>query len=1042
MRAVRCALSAGYRAVHRLFAHVSKYSFIKTPSQLVSLFDQQVHGQYRAKRDLAAAVYSHYMSLAMESELQLSRGPQHLLLVGPTGTGKTLLVRTLAEALEVPVAFISATALVEAGYRGRSAEDGVRVLLEKAEGNVARAELGIIFVDEIDKIARADNTGRDVSGEGVQNAFLTLLDGRPVDGSDSTRHATVDTRKVLFICAGAFADLPDVIRKRIAPVTHSVGFHPASSKLAAPPAASDRPLYDLYRQAQTRDFVEYGMIPEFMGRFATISFLHEMTNDDVRHLVTGRRANCPIVAAERMANLHGILLRFTEQAIDYLASQTVIARTGIRGLTNLVGQAIEPMRFSWPDLADKKVRRVLVDWNAELQQFDHHLEYGNVSPVRLDQFLRGLPVTMAPQNLIEAKKLLLNSHSDATLPASTGGSPSATSNTSAGDAAAAEVNGESSVRADQAEDGNQVSVWERLGVAPPSPPRTQADFPSPHADATAGSSMDATAQAGSDADGDTELAGDAQAKADGDSMLDAELRALNLEMTSHLERREIPIQTPAPDEFDADPDYDPDICTDYYAYFDDDSDYDEEEDEDPHDGSGDEATDERSAPRRRRPRIEQEELLEDMINEQLNSMDASDENPYDRDLHLDWVEKLKAEDPTRPSWFEQLHGQPADGGDCSPRGSAGRSGQSLVVWATSQLTVPQQSQELQRMAFRESHYLSHLDQLGTVDADPAVSRWFYQLERQQSNPVAIHRYAHDLVLIGTKLPDVYEELTRYRLASLPRQLGQLLDLPIRSDGVLYGRYHVVGLLGYSPRNVVLQVVEGNRFVALKIPREPKTALLRYREGELRLFRSHIRGLDMMPEEFSVPSNATYMAMEYCPGGSLADLLLQQKGRLRHTQTLTLLRSAARTVDWLHRNQLLLNNLAPESLLLRTPDTIQPTLSSVATLPDLSINMRFILPRIDQKYAAPELLAKGAVSEKADQFALAATFVHAMVGRRITGGRKTKTITADELLARLPGRRGTTAKRLARVLSRAVSESPDDRWPNLATMLRELRSTAP
>jgi len=117
MRAVRCALSAGCSAVQRLFSHVSKYAFIKTPSQLVSLFDRQVHGQHQAKRDLAAAVYSHYMSLAMESELQLSRGPQHLLLVGPTGTGKTLLVRTLAEALEVPVAFISATALVEAGYR-------------------------------------------------------------------------------------------------------------------------------------------------------------------------------------------------------------------------------------------------------------------------------------------------------------------------------------------------------------------------------------------------------------------------------------------------------------------------------------------------------------------------------------------------------------------------------------------------------------------------------------------------------------------------------------------------------------------------------------------------------------------------------------------------------------------------------------------------------------------------------------------------------------------------------------------------------------
>jgi hypothetical protein len=536
-------------------------------------------------------------------------------------------------------------------------------------------------------------------------------------------------------------------------------------------------------------------------------------------------------------------------------------------------------------------------------------------------------------------------------------------------------------------------------------------------------------------------------------MLDAEQRALNMKRAAHLERREIPIQTPAPDELDSDPDYDPDICTDYYAYFNDDHDSDddsEEEDdhgfhddnEDDNEDNEDGATDEPSRPGRPHARIEQEELLEDLINEQLNCMDGSDEHPCDRALYLDWVEKLKAEDLPGPSWLEQLHGEPEPGGDSSPRRAAGRSGPSLVVWAMSQLTVPQQSQELQRMAFRESHYLSHLDQLCTVDTDPAVSRWFYQLERRQSNPVAMHRYAHDLVLIGTRLSDVYEELTSFRLASLSRQLGQLLNLPIRSDGVLYGRYRVIGLLGCSPRNVVLQVVEGNRFVALKIPRETKTALLRYREGQLRLFRSHIRGLDMLPEEFSVPSDAAYMAMEYCPGGSLADLLLQQKGRLRHTQTLTLLRSAARTVDWLHRNQLLLNNLAPESLLLRTPDTIQPTLSSVATLPDLRANMRFILPRIDQKYAAPELLAKGEVSEKADQFALGATFVHALVGRRLTGGRKTKPLTKDDLLARLPGRRGATAERLARVLSRAVAESPDERWPNLATMLRELRSTAP
>ena len=227
---------------------------LPSPTEMIAHLDRFVRGQARAKQDIAVAVYNHFLSQAYRDRHGEDLERYHTLLIGPTGVGKTYLVRKLAEFLGVPVGYSSATNLVEAGYKGDSVESVVRSLVDRADGDPKKAERGIVFIDEIDKIRRGEGVGRDVSGEGVQNALLTLLDGRQSRGFEGMGHPTVNTSRLLFICAGAFAGLPELVERRLGAGRHQIGFVARPAEVDDPLAK--QPLFTLLCQAQTRDLIQ------------------------------------------------------------------------------------------------------------------------------------------------------------------------------------------------------------------------------------------------------------------------------------------------------------------------------------------------------------------------------------------------------------------------------------------------------------------------------------------------------------------------------------------------------------------------------------------------------------------------------------------------------------------------------------------------------------------------------------------------------------------------------------------------------------------
>lgn len=333
---------------------------LPTPAEMVTHLDKYVRGQTRAKQDLAVAVYNHYLAQAFLEKENSDLGRFHIMMMGPSGSGKTYMVSILAKLLGVPVATATATSFVQAGYRGTAPESVIKSLLERAENDPRKAEKGIVFIDEIDKIRGASGGGiLDVSGVGVQNALLTMLDGRIVESVDNDQIHPVDTSRILFVCTGAFVGLEKIVEKRLSSDRPEIGFHACHEE--APDDHTDQPVFAALRETETADLIEFGMIPEFIGRFATITALHELTRTDLKAIASTTIEDSPLTRQMRLAEIHGIKLIISDDALDLITKDALRLNTGARALHRLVGKAVDSVDHRWAELADQGVTTVVID---------------------------------------------------------------------------------------------------------------------------------------------------------------------------------------------------------------------------------------------------------------------------------------------------------------------------------------------------------------------------------------------------------------------------------------------------------------------------------------------------------------------------------------------------------------------------------------------------------------------------------------------------------------------------------------------------------
>lgn len=332
-----------------------------TPQKIVTYLNDYVIGQDSAKKSISVAVYNHYKRINNPvKDVEVAKS--NILLIGPTGTGKTLIGQVVAKLLDVPFVIADATSLTQAGYVGDDVETILQRLINAADGDVEKAEKGIVFIDEIDKLAKRDagsSITRDVSGEGVQQSLLKILEGTnariPQQGTRKHPNAAVDyinTTNILFICGGAFAGLDKLIEKKNAG-NASMGFVKNDVK-----AKVNQIVDGLKSQVTPEDLVAFGLIPEFIGRLPVVSVLKDLTKEDLKHIMTEPK-NSIYKQYQALFNMEDVQLEFTANAVDQIVDIAIEQKTGARGLRSIIEMVLTPVMYELPE--EVNVMKVVID---------------------------------------------------------------------------------------------------------------------------------------------------------------------------------------------------------------------------------------------------------------------------------------------------------------------------------------------------------------------------------------------------------------------------------------------------------------------------------------------------------------------------------------------------------------------------------------------------------------------------------------------------------------------------------------------------------